>query len=192
MFCYNFFLGLVKTLFSHYRQERLSRQSCYPCKSIFYPLISLFFSSLFFVLNLKVYNVNFQYLVLTKSRQFRWSHWMQRQMSGRLRLTVSCYKTSLDEGRSEPCGELSWVHQMDNLEIGRWPLSVSRVSLLQFVLLYICWSQGWLQKCFIWGERGREGVIQNYFSTNAHPPLLHSRLRAGKKKGGKGANKQRR
>ena len=191
MFCYNFCSWFSKNIvFSLSAREIIS-----PIKlswKINFSSWFLFFLSLFFVLNLKVYNVNFQYLVLTKSRQFRWSHWMQRQISGRLRLTVSCYKTSLDEGRSEPCGELSWVHQMDNLEIGRWPLSVSRVSLLQFVLLYICWSQGWLQKCFIWGERGREGVIQNYFSTNAHPPLLHWRLRAGKKKGGKGANKQRR
>ena len=29
--------------------------------------------------------------------------------------------------------------------------------------------------------RGGEGVVQNYLSTHAHPPLLHSRLRAGKK-----------
>ena len=32
-------------------------------------------------------------------------------------------------------------------------------------------------KCFIWRERGREGVVQNYFSTNAHPLLLHSKKR---------------
>ena len=47
-------------------------------------------------------------------------------------------------------------------------------------------------KNVLFGEGGG-GVVQNFFSTNAHPPLLHSRLRAGKKrKAGGGANKQRR
>ena len=41
--------------------------------------------------------------------------------------------------------------------------------------------------------RGGEGVVQNYLSTHAHPPLLHSRLRAGKNRRRRGgANKQRR
>ena len=39
-------------------------------------------------------------------------------------------------------------------------------------------------KNVLFGERRRGGgrVVQNYFLTNAHLPLLHSRLRAGKKK----------
>ena len=36
---------------------------------------------------------------------------------------------------------------------------------------------------------GEGEVVQNFFSTNAHPPLLHSRLREGKKDGG-GRSKQ--
>ena len=44
---------------------------------------------------------------------------------------------------------------------------------------------GVVTKMFHLGREGREGVVQNYFSTNTHPPLLHSRLRAGKKKVGK-------
>ena len=49
-------------------------------------------------------------------------------------------------------------------------------------------------KNVLFGEGGGGEVVQNFFSTNAHPPLLHSRLRAGKKKrkAEGGANKQRR
>ena len=43
-------------------------------------------------------------------------------------------------------------------------------------------------KMFYLGRGGGE-VVQNFFSTNAHPPLLHSRLREGKKDGG-GRSKQ--
>ena len=42
------------------------------------------------------------------------------------------------------------------------------------------------------GEGG-EGVVQNYLSTHAHPPLLHSRLRAGKnrrRRGGEQTNRE--
>ena len=83
---------------------------------------------------------------------------------------------------------------MDNLEIGQWPLNVSRVSLVRFVLfLHMSISRGSYENV-LFGERGRgERVVQNFFSTNAHPPLLHSRLRAEKKrKAGGGANNQRR
>ena len=176
MFCYNLCSWFIK-LFSHHRQERLSRQSCYPRKSNFYPLISLFF-----VFNLKVYNVDFLYLVLTKSRQFRWSHWMQRQMSGRLRSTVSCYKTSLDEGRSEPCGELSWVHQMDNLEIGRWPLSVSRVSLLQFVLLIHMLISGVSTKMFYLRREGEWRSGPKLLLDQRTPTSSSLKVTRGKKK----------
>ena len=72
---------------------------------------------------------------------------------------------------------------MDNLEIGQWPLNVSRVSLLKCVLLIIMLISGVVIKIFYLGRGwGREGVVQNYFPTNAQPPLLHSRLRAGNKK----------
>ena len=81
---------------------------------------------------------------------------------------------------------------MDNLEIGQWPLNVSRVSLLQFVLLINMLISGVVIKMFYLGKGGGKGKrVQNYFSTNAQPPLLHSRLRAGKKreKAGEGAKK---
>ena len=86
---------------------------------------------------------------------------------------------------------------MDNLEIGQWPLNVSRVSLLRFVLLINMLISGVVIKMFYLGKGGGgEGKrVQNYFSTNAQPPLIHSRLRAGKKKkekAGEGAKKQRR
>ena len=44
-------------------------------------------------------------------------------------------------------------------------------------------------KNVLFGEGGGGEVVQNFFSTNAHPPLLHSRLREGKKDGG-GRSKQ--
>ena len=100
MFCYNLCSWFIKNIVFSLSAREIISPIMSSSQTNFYPLISLFF-----VLNLKVYNVDFLYLVLTKSRQFRWSHWMQRQMSGRLRLTVSCYKTSSDEGRSEPCGQ---------------------------------------------------------------------------------------
>ena len=36
-------------------------------------------------------------------------------------------------------------------------------------------------------EGGGEGVVQNYLSTHAHPPLLHSKLRGGKIEEGGGS-----
>ena len=72
---------------------------------------------------------------------------------------------------------------MDNLEIGQSLLNVSRVSLLKCVLLINMLISGVVIKMFYLGRGwGREGVVQNYFPTNAQPPLLHSRLRAGNKK----------
>ena len=76
---------------------------------------------------------------------------------------------------------------MDNLEIGQWPLNVSRVSFLRFVQLIHMLISGVVIKMFFWGGGGE--VVQNFFSTNAHPPLLHSRLREEKKDGG-GRSKQ--
>ena len=81
---------------------------------------------------------------------------------------------------------------MDNLEIGQWPLNVSRVSLLRFVLLINMLISGVVIKMFYLGKGGGEGKrVQNYFSTNAQPPLIHSRLRAGKKKRRKRGKEQR-
>ena len=72
---------------------------------------------------------------------------------------------------------------MDNLEIGQWPLNVSRVSLLKFVLLINMLISGVVIKMFYLGRGwGGGGVVQNSFPTDAQPPLLHSRLRAGNKK----------
>ena len=82
---------------------------------------------------------------------------------------------------------------MDNLEIGQWPLNVSRVSLLRFVLLINMLISGVVIKMFYLGKGGGGKRVQNYFSTNAQPPLIHSRLRAGKtkkEKAGEGAKKQ--
>ena len=63
---------------------------------------------------------------------------------------------------------------MDNLEIGQWPLNVSRVSLLRFVLLINMLISGVVIKMFYLGKGGGEGKrVQNYFSTNVQPPLLH-------------------
>ena len=61
---------------------------------------------------------------------------------------------------------------MDNLEIGQWPLNVSRVRLLRFVLLINMLISGVVMKMFYLGKGGGKRV-QNYFSTNAQPPLLH-------------------
>ena len=41
-------------------------------------------------------------------------------------------------------------------------------------------------KNVLFGERWGGRVVQNYFLTNAHLPLLHSRLRAGKKEKARG------
>ena len=43
---------------------------------------------------------------------------------------------------------------MDNLEIGQWPLNVSRVSLLQFVLLINMLISGVVIKMFYLGKGG--------------------------------------
>ena len=40
------------------------------------------------------------------------------------------------------------------------------------------------------GERRGGRVVQNYFLTNAHLPLLHSRLRAGKKEKARGGGRR--
>ena len=43
---------------------------------------------------------------------------------------------------------------MDNLEIGQWPLNVSRVSLLRFVLLINMVISGVVKKMFYLGKGG--------------------------------------
>ena len=43
---------------------------------------------------------------------------------------------------------------MDNLEIGQWPLNVSRVSLLRFVLLINMVISGVVKKIFYLGKGG--------------------------------------
>ena len=64
---------------------------------------------------------------------------------------------------------------MDNLEIGQWPLNVSRVSLLRFVLLINMVISGVVIKMFYLGKGGGE------------------RKKGPKKeKAGEGAKKQRR
>ena len=45
---------------------------------------------------------------------------------------------------------------MDNLEIGQWPLNVSRVSLLRFVLLINMLISGVVIKMFYLGKGGGE------------------------------------
>ena len=46
---------------------------------------------------------------------------------------------------------------MDNLEIGQWPLNVSRVSLLRFVLLINMLISGVVIKMFYLGKGGGGG-----------------------------------
>ena len=46
---------------------------------------------------------------------------------------------------------------MDNLEIGQWPLNVSRVSLLRFVLLINMLISGVVIKMFYLGKGGGKG-----------------------------------
>ena len=43
---------------------------------------------------------------------------------------------------------------MDNLEIGQWPLNVSRVSLLKYVLLINMMISGVVIKMFYFGRGG--------------------------------------
>ena len=75
---------------------------------------------------------------------------------------------------------------MDNLEIGQWPPNVSHVSLLLFVVLIHMLILGAGIKMFYLGSSGGGRVVQNYFLTNAHFSLLHSRLRVGKKEKARG------
>ena len=75
---------------------------------------------------------------------------------------------------------------MDNLEIGQWPPNVSHVSLLLFVALIHMLISGAGIKMFYLGRGGGGRGVQNYFLTNAHLPLLHSRLRAEKKEKARG------
>ena len=47
---------------------------------------------------------------------------------------------------------------MDNLEIGQWPLNISRVSLLLFVVLIHMLISGAVMKIFYLGRGGGGGV----------------------------------
>ena len=67
---------------------------------------------------------------------------------------------------------------MDNLEIGQWPLNVSRVSLLRFVLLINMLISGVVIKMFYLGKGGGGGG--------------KGRRVQKKEKAGEGAKKQRR
>ena len=60
---------------------------------------------------------------------------------------------------------------MDNLEIGQWPLNVSRVSLLRFVLLINMLISGVVIKMFYLGKGGG-GRGSKIISRPTHNPLL--------------------
>ena len=53
---------------------------------------------------------------------------------------------------------------MDNLEIGQWPLNISRVSLLLFVLLIHALILGAVMKIFYLGRGGGGGCGPLFFN----------------------------
>ena len=79
---------------------------------------------------------------------------------------------------------------MDNLEIGQWPLNVSRVSLLKCVLLINMLISGVVIKMFYLGRGWGGGVVQNSFPST-HNPLFFTQgyARETKREGG-GRSKQ--
>ena len=134
MFCNNLCSWFSKNIVSHYRQERLSRQSSYPGKSIFPP------------------DFSFLFIIFLCFEPERIQCWLPIFSSDQERWTVSCFKTLLDEGRSGV-----WVHQIDNREIGQWTLNISRVSLLLFVVLIHMLISGAVMKIFYLGRGGGGG-----------------------------------
>ena len=134
MFCNNLCSWFSKNIVSHYRQERLSRQSSYPGKSIFPP------------------DFSFLFIIFLSFEPERIQCWLPIFKSDQERWTVSCFKTLLDEGRS-----VVWVHQIDNREIGQWTLNISRVSLLLFVVLIHMLISGAVMKIFYLGRGGGGG-----------------------------------
>ena len=83
---------------------------------------------------------------------------------------------------------------MDNLEIGQWPLNVSRVSLLKCVLLINMLISGVVIKMFYlgrgWGGRGGPKFLPDRRTTPSSS--LKATRGKQKEKAGGGANKQRR
>ena len=81
---------------------------------------------------------------------------------------------------------------MDNLEIGQWPLNVSRVRLLRFVLLINMLISGVVIKMFYLGKGGGVERGSKITSRPTHNPLFFTKGYArGKKKekAGEGAKK---
>ena len=82
---------------------------------------------------------------------------------------------------------------MDNLEIGQWPLNVSRVSLLKCVLLINMLISGVVIKMFYLGRGcggGRGGP--KFLPDRRTTPSSSLKAAKQKEKAGGGANKQRR
>ena len=79
---------------------------------------------------------------------------------------------------------------MDNLEIGQWPLNVSRVRLLRFVLLINMLISGVVIKMFYLGKGGVERGSK-ITSRPTHNPLFFTKgyAREKKEKTGEGAKK---
>ena len=80
---------------------------------------------------------------------------------------------------------------MDNLEIGQWPLNVSRVSLLRLVLfIHMSISRGSYENV-LFGERGGEKGWSKISSRPTHTLLFFTQGYAReKKKEGGGRSKQ--
>ena len=80
---------------------------------------------------------------------------------------------------------------MDNLEIGQWPLNVSRVRLLRFVLLINMLISGVVIKMFYLGKGGGERGSK-ITSRPTHNPLFFTKgyAREKKKREGGGRSKE--
>ena len=71
---------------------------------------------------------------------------------------------------------------MDNLEIGQWPLNVSRVRLLRFVLLINMLISGVVIKMFYLGKGGGGKRGSKITSRPTHNPLFFTKGYAREKK----------
>ena len=71
---------------------------------------------------------------------------------------------------------------MDNLEIGQWPLNVSRVSLLRFVLLINMLISGVVIKMFYLGKGGGGKEGPKLFLDQRTTPSYSLKVTRGKNK----------
>ena len=177
MFCYNLCSWFIKNIVFSLLAREIISPIMLSSQTNFYPLISLFF-----VLNLKVYNVDFLYLVLTKSRQLRWSQIKMNAKADAWEVAVDRVLLQEVIGRGAFGAVWRALLSSPNGQPGNRTVAAKCFTRkhLQFVLLIHMLISGVVIKMFHLGRGGKAWSKITYRPT--HTPIFFTQGYAREKK----------